>query len=91
MERRRFLRFAGGSLVVGSGVATVSFAGTDGVSALVAGNFQRVASNLGDATIEAHGSVAVRRLIVSVSERERLRSAGFAVPESYPTQTRIRN
>ncbi|WP_435154346.1 extracellular solute-binding protein [Haladaptatus sp. DFWS20] len=65
MERRRFLRIAGGSLVVGSGVATISFAGSDGVSALVAGSLQRVASKLGDATVEAHGSVAVRRLVVS--------------------------
>ncbi len=66
MERRRFLRYAGGSLAVGGGVATVSFAGNgENVSALVAGSLQRLASKVGDATVEAHGSVAARRLVVS--------------------------
>ncbi|WP_266077692.1 extracellular solute-binding protein [Haladaptatus caseinilyticus] len=65
MERRRFLRYAGGSLVLGSGVASVTFAGNDGTSALVAGSLQRLASNVGSASVEAHGSVAARRLIVS--------------------------
>ncbi|WP_458187567.1 extracellular solute-binding protein [Haladaptatus sp. NG-WS-4] len=65
MNRRRFLRYAGGSLAVGGVAATVSFAGNDGTSVLVAGSLQRLASDVGDASVEAHGSVAARRLVVS--------------------------
>ncbi|WP_458204849.1 extracellular solute-binding protein [Haladaptatus sp. NG-SE-30] len=65
MNRRRFLRYAGGMLAIGGGAATVSFAGDEGTSVLVAGSLQRLASDVGDATVEAHGSVAVRRLVVS--------------------------
>ena len=67
MNRRRFLRRSGAALGV-SGVATF-VAGRErsdavpAASVLVAGSLQRVANRVGEATVEAQGSVACRRLL----------------------------
>lgn len=66
VSRRTALRAMGAGVAVG-GVATVVY-GRDGESgtprALVAGSLLWVAERLGGATVEAHGSAAVRRLVV---------------------------
>lgn len=65
-SRRRFLGTVGGVGVLGSlGVAGFGerSAGEPRPTALVAGSLLRVASEIPGAAVEAHGSVAVRRLI----------------------------
>ncbi|MFC4450363.1 extracellular solute-binding protein [Halorussus aquaticus] len=72
-SRRNVLRRGAGLLAVGSaaGVGSLSVGSDDGersadsrtANALVAGSLQTVATGVGGATVEAHGSVACRRLL----------------------------
>lgn len=68
MERRTFLRRAvagGAGLLAVGGVVGGQFAdGGDTPSVLVAGSLSNVAPRVGEASVEAHGSVAARRLVV---------------------------
>jgi len=66
MRRRTVL---GGLAAVGLGgglsaLATPTSQGDEGVEALVAGSLQAVAGRVPGATVEAHGSLAVRRLVL---------------------------
>ena len=71
-SRRSFLRKVGAGVV---GLSGILAAGTVGgrlflgggetvPSVLVAGSLQGVADRVGDASVEAHGSLAARRLVV---------------------------
>ncbi len=72
LDRRTAIRAAaGGALAVGGGLAAVTAGGRflagddhDPPSVLVAGSLQGVARRVGEAGVEAHGSVAVRRLVL---------------------------
>lgn len=72
LDRRTVLRAAaGGALAVGGALGAATAGGRflvgDGPvppAVLVAGSLQGVARRVGDASVEAHGSVAVRRLVL---------------------------
>lgn len=72
MRRRTFLRVGGTAALAGGGATallTGASGGDDGggssdASVLVAGSLQAVANRVGGGSVEAHGSVAVRRLVV---------------------------
>lgn len=66
VTRRGALRAGGAALALGT-VGTVVYGrhgASTAVRALVAGSLLHVAEGLGGATVEAHGSAAVRRLVV---------------------------
>ena len=64
MDRRTAIRRVGGALALG-GAAVLGYSGSGSSTptVLVAGSLQSVADDVGDAAVEAHGSVAVRRLV----------------------------
>src|SRR6056297_3564311 len=68
LTRRRMLGLVGGTTVAAATGATVygevGGGGRSRPTVLVAGSLLGVAERVADATIEAHGSVAVHRLVV---------------------------
>ena len=69
VTRRSLLRIGGGAIALGAGGAlgygqAAGSSGAESVEALVAGSLLNVASAVEGASVEAHGSAAIRRLVV---------------------------